>query len=357
MKLRAFGLLEHDPARATPGFTLYSPLAAPEAYLLDMQGRVVHEWRLPGKNSDHVLLLPSGNLLAAVQADPNEHRHREARRLIVEHDWEGRRVWQCEAPAQHHDFQRLPNGNTLFLGFERFTEESKRRLRGGLPGSEMADGGVLGDYIHEVAPDGKVVWEWHAQHDMEIERYPIHAFNVREEFSHANSLFALPDGDILVSFRRSSWLFIIDRKTRKVRWERQDEQWGGQHNAQRLPNGNLLFFANGVYASNRAVPYSRVIEMDPQTAREVWSYKGSPPWSFFSPHISGAQRLWSGNTLICEGLWGRIFEVTTAGDIVWEYVNPHQHPQHGGGGGLGNWVFRALRYAPDSPEIGARVRL
>ena len=29
-----------------------------------------------------------------------------------------------------------------------------------------------------------------------------------------------------------------------------------------------------------------------------------------------------GNTLICEGSNGRIFEVTPAGEIVWEYVNP-----------------------------------
>ena len=34
------------------------------------------------------------------------------------------------------------------------------------------------------------------------------------------------------------------------------------------------------------------------------SYRGRPSYTFFSPHISGAQRLWSENTLICEGQWG-----------------------------------------------------
>jgi hypothetical protein len=85
----------------------------------------------------------------------------------------------------------------------------------------------------------------------------------------------------------------------------------------------------------------------------VWSYAGSPPLSFFSPHISGAQRLNSGNTLICEGGWGRIFEVTPEGEIVWEFISPHEiaFPN---GHDL-NWVFRAYRYGEDSAQIKNRA--
>lgn len=357
MRVQKTGLIGHDASRATPGFTLFAPLAADDVYLLDMKGEVVHRWHIPARTGNNVELLPNGNLLSGERANPEAKPHREELKLICEYDWNGRRITQFRAPGQHHDFQRLPNGNTIFIGFERFTEESKRRLRGGIPGTEIEGGVVLGDYIHEVAPDGTVVWEWHAQRDMEIENFPLHPLNNREEFSHANSLFALPNGDILVSFRRSSWLFIIDRGTRKVRWAKQDDRWGGQHDAQMLANGNLLFFANGHQAPNRGVPHSRVIEMDPATGNEVWSYEGAPPWSFYSPHISGTQRLWSGNTLICEGLWGRIFEVTPARDIVWEYVSPYFDAQPSGGGGVGNWVFRALRYRADSPEIGGHVKL
>lgn len=36
-----------------------------------------------------------------------------------------------------------------------------------------------------------------------------------------------------------------------------------------------------------------------------------------------AQRLANGNTLICEGDCGRIFEVTSDGELVWEFVNPY----------------------------------
>jgi hypothetical protein len=96
-----------------------------------------------------------------------------------------------------------------------------------------------------------------------------------------------------------------------------------------------------------------VIELDPGTRQTVWEYQGNPPWTFFSPHISGAQRLASGNTLICEGQWGRVFEVTPAGEIVWEYINPHHGEQRPGV--RANSVFRAYRYAADSPEIHGRL--
>ncbi len=47
-----------------------------------------------------------------------------------------------------------------------------------------------------------------------------------------------------------------------------------------------------------------------------------PAWNFFSPRMGNAQRLPNGNTLITESSFGRFFEVTREGEVVWEYVNP-----------------------------------
>lgn len=73
-------------------------------------------------------------------------------------------------------------------------------------------------------------------------------------------------------------------------------------------------------------PNSRVLEINPLDMSIAWEYNAEksnrPLWSFFSHYISSAQRQPNGNTLICEGANGRIFEVTPAGEIVWEYVNP-----------------------------------
>ena len=63
-------------------------------------------------------------------------------------------------------------------------------------------------------------------------------------------------------------------------------------------------------------------EFDPETNETVWEYKDDPSTFFYSHHISGAERLENGNTLICEGSYGRLFEVTSEGEIVWEFINP-----------------------------------
>ena len=116
-----------------------------------------------------------------------------------------------------------------------------------------------------------------------------------------------------------------------------------------MPNGNILIFDNGTHRHDNPVTFSRVIEVDPRTSEIVWRYTDQSIFEFFSPYISGAQRLANGNTLICEGCHGRIFEVTPAGETVWEYVSPHFFPEPGRVG-LNNWVFRAFRYTEEFIE-------
>jgi hypothetical protein len=94
-----------------------------------------------------------------------------------------------------------------------------------------------------------------------------------------------------------------------------------------------------------------VIEVSRQTKEIVWEYVDKPPQNFFSSYISSAQRLPNGNTLIAEGAFGRIFEVTAAGETVWEYVVPYFAPWQVSGEpvpvahGEQNAIFRAFRYA------------
>jgi hypothetical protein len=109
----------------------------------------------------------------------------------------------------------------------------------------------------------------------------------------------------------------------------------------------------------------------------VWSYTAPNKTDFYATNISGAQRLPNGNTLICSGPNGRLFEVTAAKEIVWEYLVPAGGARggaagargpagaaggrgafaggagRGGGGGFGggNQIFRAYRYGPDFPGL------
>jgi hypothetical protein len=145
----------------------------------------------------------------------------------------------------------------------------------------------------------------------------------------------------------------------------------GPHHAHMIPRtlpggGNILVFDNGGVAGYGALlpglpghhpnafrDYSRVVEFDPVTLEIVWEYKNIYPFVdendflnrlFYSRFISSAQRLPNGNTLITDGGYGRVFEVTADGEIVWEFINPKE-----GVGGPpvpsinSNAVYRAYR--------------
>lgn len=350
MRYREVGVLVYNRERATPGFTLIVPLSGTAAYLIGMRGEVLHQWSFPLTPGNYAYLLPNGNLLWAGRTKDGPPLRRGKGGLLREYDWEGKMLWEHSDPAQHHDFRRLENGNTIYVGWEVMPAEFAKRVKGGRPESEH-NGVIYSDYIREVTPQGKTAWEWHACSDMELDRYVLCPVCGRDEFAHANACAPLANGDVMVSFRRLNLIAIVDRATRRFRWERRDDSWGHQHDCTLLPNGNILFFANGIHRPIN--PYSRVIELDQNTGETRWEYRGSPTWTFFSPNISGAQRFDNGNTLICEGQMGRVFEVTKEGEIVWEYICPYFAPYEGDG--PGNSLFRAYRYFSDSAEIAGRL--
>ncbi|MCH8225884.1 MAG: aryl-sulfate sulfotransferase, partial [Chloroflexi bacterium] len=141
------------------------------------------------------------------------------------------------------------------------------------------------------------------------------------------------------------------RSTGKFTWKWGPGQISHQHSPVYLDNGHVLIFDNGSH-HGRIATYSRVIEVDPSDNRIAWDYTGDPPLSFYSSNIGNAERLPNGNTLICEGAPGRIFEVTAAKHIVWEYINPFGIMT---GDGIvtsnANDVYRAHRYGPDHPAL------
>ena len=345
------GLTHHDKDRATLGFTIYSPNLGHTTYVLNMAGEVVHEWQLGGRPSNYGYLLPTGNFLVAIQEDEPELEYARGG-ILREMDWDGNVLWEYVDSYQHHDFRRCANGNTIYLGWEQLPDDVAKRVKGGTLGSEHEDG-IWGDYIREVTPAGETAWEWHNHEHMEVEKWPLHAGDSRHQYAHPNAIFPMENGDGLICFRHIDLVAIVDRSSGKFSWQRHEPDWGGPHDMQVLPNGNMMIFAN---RRERMPRGSKVVEFDKESGETIWEYNGNPTHTFDSHFISGCQRLDSGNTLICEGLWGRIFEVTPGGDIVWEFVNPHTaHQSRGPSVGDVSYVFRAYRYAPDGPEIQGRL--
>lgn len=190
------------------------------------------------------------------------------------------------------------------------------------------------------------------------------------DWTHTNSIDYEPDLDqIVLSVHTFNEIWIIDHGTSTeqaaghtggrygkggdllYRWGNpraygaggpQDQVLFAQHDARWIPAGSpgaghLMVFNNGPGRSDGT--YSSIVEIAPpvdatghyhlevgrafEPAEPAWEYTAANKSDFFSSHISGAHRLPNGNTLICAGEQGRLFEVTAAGVTVWEYVNPY----------------------------------
>ncbi|CAN2044484.1 arylsulfate sulfotransferase [Candidatus Magnetomoraceae bacterium gMMP-1] len=338
------GTTIYNPERCFNGYTIYITKFG-NILLVDMEGRIVHSWNydemgLVASVYDLAEPLSNGNIM--IIAKKTEYGING----LVEIDWNGNIVWEYfddKNRTPHHDFQRLESGNTLILYHEnKFVPEISAKV-------------LRTDYIVEVDSDEQIVWEWHTDEHFDGFGFSDEAKQLIDEgddsetndWAHTNSIQTLPDsplsnqdsrfqkGNILVSQRNTNIIFIIDKKSGRIVWKTgpDDNLTIGQHDAQMIPQGfpgagNILVFDNGGIAGypNQSRLYSRVVEIEPLEKKIVWEYNAKRShmgqWTFFSPLISGAQRLLNGNTLICEGMQGRFFEITEYGKIVWEYINP-----------------------------------
>ena len=396
------GTTIYEPARAWNGYTVLSPLQTQAVLVIDMNGNVVKRWEgLNNSAGGPARVLPGGILISASGARPPNQESLELVQQDFDGKviWqfshneqiktrEGSTIWSAR---QHHDWQReslpagyySPESAPVVEGTSTLILTHTNRLQ-----PRVADVMLEDDRLVEVSWKGDVLWEWVASdHIDELGFAPdarkaikaAQSFNkARGSFDwlHINSAhFVGPNrwfdqGDmrfapnnVIISSREASLLAIVGRDG-KIVWRlgpdfseskelRAIHQIIGQHHAHIIPKGlpgagNLLVFDNGgssgygfaspiapdgVGAFARST--SRVVEINPVTLELVWSYTNP---RFFSTNISSAQRLPNGNTLITAGAGGRMFEVTTQGAIVWEYMYPLFS-----GANASNAVYRAYR--------------
>ena len=88
------GVMQHNKEKATPGYTLFTPLGLYNTYLIDMDGEVVHQWDLPNDVGNYAYLLENGNLLAAIRTEDENPRLPANGGHLIEYDWDGNIVWE-----------------------------------------------------------------------------------------------------------------------------------------------------------------------------------------------------------------------------------------------------------------------
>jgi len=124
---RTVGLFQNDAGKSFNGYTLFAPLRSMATYLIDNDGKLVHSWQsnyLPGNS---VYLLENGHLLRTGNVNNRTFTSGGAGGRVQEYDWDGKLLWDFEYSSnqylQHHDIERLPNGNVLIIAWCNTTIE------------------------------------------------------------------------------------------------------------------------------------------------------------------------------------------------------------------------------------------
>lgn len=461
--------LRHRTDAATPGYLLFAPLRSSTTFLIDTHGAVVHRWRADAPPGHSVYLLENGNLLRCERVPNEVFRGGGQGGRIREYAPDGEVVWEylCsdDQRLQHHDVERLPNGNLLLIAWELISEEEA--LAAGRDPRHLAAGQLWPDTILEIEPvrpsGGRVVWQWRAwdhlvqdrdpslpnhgaiaehPHRIDVNATPRPARMTEEErqeleqlralgyvadapdddrpggpggrdadWTHVNSIDYSPELDLIViGSRELSELWFIDHSTTTEeargssggrygrggdlvarfghpRWTQADGErlLFCQHDAQWIPPGlpgagNILVFNNGqrgVREHSTVDEFQLPLDVESFTAAVESGERPQPVLVArydspdYSSHLSGAQRLASGNTLVCAGGPGRVVELTPEGEIVWDWVNPFvpRGPRRGAapdddrgpgaaratadGPNSPRAIFRAVHLAPDDPGLVA----
>jgi len=162
------GVLNFDPGQTQPGYNLLMPGNQTDAYLIDNCGKIVNHWPSAAQPGNSVYLNSNGNLVRTGRFGTGNNPYIQAGgagEFIEELDWDNNSIWKFtyndSLVRMHHDFSILPNGNVLFISWERLT--AAEAIAMGRDPQRILEGEVWPDKIVEIQPQADsaiIVWEW-----------------------------------------------------------------------------------------------------------------------------------------------------------------------------------------------------
>lgn len=330
-----FVIGKYDKEKAKKGYTVFS-IDEEKAFLVDMQGNIVHQWSLPlyetgirGERLDDpkgrsyhnnhywrtTKLFPNGDLLAVYENTAMTPYGRG----MVKIDKNSNLLWKYEGHAHHSIDISDENGDVMILTHE--IDHDKHGLKN-------IRTPFIHDYVTILSREGKEkkrVSIIKAFLNSEYSSYLDMILNsTNDDITHTNSakfissklaekLDSVDKNDVLVSIREIDMLAILDVDEQKIKWI-SNGIWKRQHDPDILDDGDILLFDNiGAEASA-----SRILKLDPETGRIKWYFKGTKENPFYTRKWGSQQMLENGNILITESENKRIFEINGSGEIVWD---------------------------------------
>jgi len=320
------GVIRHDPARSYSGLNLYVSGHGPEAYLVDMSGKVVHKWFFPFERVWSVEQFPRGSRIRG-----REYWRRaclfENGDLIANFEYLGlikinkdsELVWANPCRA-HHDFEITESGDIYTV-----VRKESVLVWEGVPEE------VLIDHLMILDADGREkrrfslpaaiersefrrIWHDHPERKRDV----FHTNSVRVLRGHTVPSPEFAHGNLLLSMCNLDAIVVVDPRKEEAVWAYRGG-FRAQHDPRLLENGHILLFDNK--GRKKA---SSIFEIEPVSGRIAWIYPGNSGQMFYTGTCGSSRRLPNGNTLICESDKGRAFEVTMQKEVVWEFRNPHR---------------------------------
>jgi len=357
-----------DPGRSWPGYTFFTAFrnGVSGAFLMTMEGEVVHEWPfsldemwkvagLPGEPAARMeigingaVLLPDGDVIMSVSGG-----------AFTRIDRCGNYIYAIDLDA-HHSVDVLPDGSALTLG-ERIETERRADRPQLLPGPSdyyrddtialiSPVGALLKEHslislLYESDLGGMLLLGNGSSYRSEVQD-PLHANDVEyltPEMADAFPMFEA--GDLMVSLRNLATVAVVDGEMKRIKWF-MTGPFFGHHDPDFLPNGNILLYDNRITGDRPELGYSRVLEIDPRTRAIVWEYVGTDQDPMYSKMGGRVQLLPNGNVLAVEPQGGRIIEIARndGDDVVWQFVNLQED-------GTAGTVFDGLRFAEDELDF------
>ena len=314
------GLTTFDRDRSSPGYSLYANLRSCTAQLINAQGEAVHSWQTTECRSWRRVELTANGELIVVGSE------RKNAGLLMLLSWQSEVLWRRSLSA-HHDVELSSPGEISVLTRRVHVVEPIRPDSAikdsiitviGLSDGETLAEGSIGEMLG-AAPSIYSFEQAAMRSDLTALMDPLHCNSLQRldsaELAARDPIYTV--GNYVVTCRHIDTVAILDWQQQRVVWAWGPGELSGPHEGTVLPNGNILLLDNGLGRE-----FSRVIELDPLRHEIVWEYRASPESAFHTPTRGTAQRLPNGNTLVAESARGRAFEITSDGDIVWEYFNP-----------------------------------
>jgi hypothetical protein len=318
--------------------------------LIDRNGDVVHNWRMPydqvdmsqARDRDVKLFLRNQTIHGAhLDSDGNVLFVNEYHGM-VKLSADSKLLWKTEH-ANHHAVTVGLDGSVWSL--------NRRTMKDKNDWVPLATAPYVDDTVVQYSPGGALLDEFSITQLIVDNRFegilyggppwgprlpdrdPLHVNDI--DVLTADQAAFFPNtraGDIMLSLRTPNNIIIVRPEGREIRWS-MTGPFLRQHDPQITRDGLLLVYDNRTVRAQlggkvryldkgQQLGYSRVIALDPLTREVRWEYAGSEKEPFFSSIQGKHEELKNGDVLVVEPEGGRIFQVDRAtGEIVWEHVN------------------------------------